>query len=187
MVNWRNTGSVVTAKYICGHCGTTVTSGIGYHDEGAHYFIRICPCGLPTFFDTQGHQYPAHAFGNAVGGVPTGGVNELYDEARRCTSAIAYTSAVLTCRKILMHVAVEKKAPVGKSFIEYVEYLSDKHYVPPDGKEWVDYIRTKGNEANHEILLMGEEDAKDLITFTEMLLKFVYEFPKKIKSKETET
>jgi hypothetical protein len=44
----------------------------------------------------------------------------------------------------------------------------------------VDYIRTKGNEANHEITIMSDEDAKDLITFSEMLLKFVYEFPAKV-------
>jgi hypothetical protein len=33
----------------------------------------------------------------------------------------AFTSAVLTCRKLLMHLAVEKGAQPGKSFLEYVE------------------------------------------------------------------
>ena len=80
-----------------------------------------------------------------------------------------------------MHVAVEKGAEEGKPFLEYVEYLSQKGYVPPDGKGWVDYIRTKGNEANHEIKIMSFADASDLITFSEMLLKFVYEFPAKVK------
>ena len=61
------------------------------------------------------------------------------------------------------------------------EYLSDKNYVPPDGKGWVDYIRQKGNEANHEIVLMTKEDAEDLINFSEMLLRFVYEFPSKVR------
>jgi hypothetical protein len=81
-----------------------------------------------------------------------------------------------------MHIAVEKKAEPGKSFLEYVEYLADKGYVPPDGKGWVDHIRTKGNEANHEIKIMSEADARDLIAFSEMLLKFVYEFPAKVPS-----
>jgi len=81
-----------------------------------------------------------------------------------------------------MHLAVEKGAPQGKSFLEYVEYLSQKGYVPPDGKAWVDYIRTKGNEANHEIKIMSADDAKRLITFLEMLLKFVYEFPAQVPS-----
>ncbi len=80
-----------------------------------------------------------------------------------------------------MHIAVEKGAAQGKSFLEYVEHLSEKGYIPPDGKGWVDYIRTKGNEANHEIKIMSSSDASDLITFSEMLLKFVYEFPGKMK------
>jgi len=93
----------------------------------------------------------------------------------------SFTSTVLTCRKLLMHIAVEKGAPEGKSFMEYVEYLSQKNYVPPDGKGWVDAIRTRGNEANHEIKIMAVADASELITFLEMLLKFIYEFPAKVK------
>ena len=93
----------------------------------------------------------------------------------------SFTSAVLTCRKLLMHIAVEKGAAPGKSFLEYVEYLAQKNYVPPDGHGWVDHIRTKGNEANHEIKIMAVEDASDLIAFLEMLLKFIYEFPAKVK------
>ena len=80
-----------------------------------------------------------------------------------------------------MHIAVEKGAAVGKSFLEYVEYLAQKGYIPPDGKGWVDYILKKGNEANHEIKIMSSDDAADLITFSEMLLKFVYEFPAKVQ------
>jgi hypothetical protein len=128
----------------------------------------------------QGKQYPGAPFGEGVASVPKE-VSGLYDEARSCMTVNSYTSAVLTCRKILMHIAVEKGAPVGKTFQEYVEYLSQKGYVPPDGKGWVDHIRVKGNEANHEIKMMAEVDAADLITFAEMLLKFIYEFPAKVK------
>ncbi len=81
-----------------------------------------------------------------------------------------------------MNVAVKQGALEGKPFIEYVEYLSDKGYVPPNGKHWVDHIRKKGNEATHEIALMKKEDAEDLISFTEMLLKFIFEFPSKLKT-----
>jgi hypothetical protein len=80
-----------------------------------------------------------------------------------------------------MHIAVEKGASTGKSFLEYVEFLAQQNYVPPNGKGWVDYIRKKGNEANHEIKVMSSEDAADLITFLEMLLKFIYEFPAKVQ------
>jgi len=70
----------------------------------------------------------------------------------------------------------------GKKFIEYVEYLANNGYVPPHGKGWVDHIRKKGNEATHEIVIMSQSDSEELISFMEMLLKFIYEFPSKIPS-----
>jgi len=54
---------------------------------------------------------------------------------------------------------------------------------------WVDHIRKKGNEANHEIIIVEKDDATELLSFVEMLLKVIYEFParmiKKDESKET--
>jgi len=82
-----------------------------------------------------------------------------------------------------MHIAVEQKAEPGKSFLYYVEFLADNGYVPPNGKGWVDHIRKKGNEANHEIILMTNVDAQELISFSEMLLKFIYEFPASVPTK----
>jgi murein tripeptide amidase MpaA len=82
-----------------------------------------------------------------------------------------------------MHIAVSKGATPGESFVSYVEFLSSKNYIPPDAKQWVDHIRQKGNEANHEIVVMSRADADDLLSFSEMLLKLVYEFPAAIKRK----
>ena len=83
-----------------------------------------------------------------------------------------------------MHIAVDKGADEGKPFLHYVEHLDSKGYLPPGGKDWVDYIRKKANEANHDIVLMRESDAKVLIDFVEMLLKFVFDFPKRIPTTE---
>ena len=92
------------------------------------------------------------ALGNPVQHVPDS-LNALYEEARRCTGQGCYTGAVLLCRKMLMNIAVEQEAKEGLNFIEYVNFLSEKGYVPPNGKHWVDHIRKKGNEATHEIAL----------------------------------
>ncbi len=102
-------------------------------------------------------------------------------------SVSSYTAAVLTCRKILMNVAVDKGAPPGKKFIEYVNYLDTNNYLSVSGRDWVDHIRNKGNEANHEIHLMSMEDAKELIAFTDMLLRLVYEFPNRAPGKSSIT
>ena len=181
---WMGRHKIDSVSFQCGYCNNIVASEVGYklghHTDGSGKQmggIYICPsCGGPTFFHITGEQYPDVPFGSHVKHVPEE-VEKLYDEARRCTSSSAYTAAVMLCRKILMHLAVEQGAEKDKNFAYYVTYLSDKGFVPPHGKHWVDHIRKKGNEANHEILLMNRDDAKDIILFIEMLLKFIYEFP----------
>lgn len=83
-----------------------------------------------------------------------------------------------------MHIGVEQKADPGKSFVYYVDYLANQGYIPPNGRGWVDHIRVKGNEANHDIVIMSKSDAEELILFTEMLLKLIYEFPNRIPVKQ---
>lgn len=189
MSNWQNTARQTSCKYKCYNCGSLVASEIGYgHQEhsarGSLEFIYICPhCHNPTYFPV-GNQIPSPLLGEEVDNLPDN-VKQLYKEARKCTGAGAYTAAILACRKLLMHIAVEKGAKPGESFKKYVEYLAAKGYIPPDGKEWVDHIKDKGNEANHEIVLMSQEEAKDLITFLQMLLLFIYDFPNKVKAKTT--
>jgi len=181
-IAWRNPERFEPASYICGYCGDKVASKEGYigtrNISGQSWvFIRICSgCKGPTLFLHSGEYFPASVPGSPIGNLPAD-VEMLYTEARQSASAGAYTASVLACRKILMHIAVAEGANAGLSFLQYVEYLDNKNFVPPKGKGWVDYIRTKGNEANHEIKLMGTRDATALISFVEMLLRFIYEFP----------
>ncbi|MBO8169307.1 MAG: DUF4145 domain-containing protein [Thermoanaerobacteraceae bacterium] len=181
---WYNTKQIPAKTYVCGYCGDKVSSNRGYwassKPDGSGSpiaYIRICPsCKGPTFFTPKGEIYPGTAPGNPVSNLPDE-LSDLYNEARVSAASGAYTGAVLLCRKMLMNIAVTEGAEEGKRFVEYVEYLADKGYVPPNGKVWVDYIRKRGNEATHEIALMEKEDAIALITFLEMLLRFIYEFP----------
>lgn len=187
-MNWKYTVDLINRSYRCGYCSDKVSSNRGYYlgqhsdasgrQEGGLY---ICPnCQGPTFFMfSKGGYYPSPAMGNTVESLPKE-LDALYEEARKCTSQAAYNAAVMLCRKILMNIAVNLGEKEGLKFIEYVEYLSNKGYVPPNGKVWVDHIRKKGNEATHEIALMMESDAEDLLMFTEMLLRFIYEFPSKV-------
>ena len=120
--------------------------------------------------------------GNEVAHLPKD-IEALYLEARRSAGVGANTAAVLACRKLLMNIAVAQGAKAGESFVSYVEFLASAGYVPPNGRAWVDHIRSKGNEATHEIQVMAPEDASELIAFAEMLLKFVFEFPAKVPTK----
>jgi hypothetical protein len=93
----------------------------------------------------------------------------------------AYTAAVMCCRKLLMNVAVSEGAKEGLKFSQYVKYLADEGHIPPKVTKWVDYIRNKGNDANHEIEIMAREDAERLIKFSEMLLRIMYEYPAEVQ------
>jgi len=201
---WEGLTSLDVFSFKCGFCGNRVASQIGAHNR--HHLIdgggdigrkvlrgaiRACTfCGKPTYFgqwfrwqtsgweeiDEDREQIPGVVPGQPIEHMPDE-VTQLYDEARQCFSLNAYTPAVLAFRKLLMHVAVDKGANQGQNFLEYVNYLDSKKYLGADGKLWVDLIRKKGNELNHEIVLMSEEDANNLLHFSGMLLKLVYEFP----------
>jgi hypothetical protein len=184
-LQWANTSPLQSNAFTCGFCGNQVASSTGYFASpeggGVGAYLLVCHlCTRPTLFE-QGGQFPGVAFGELVDGISDKRLSDLYEEARRTTSASAYTAAVLCCRKLLMHIAVEKGASQGLSFVKYVEYLAEKNYIPPDAKSWVDHIRTKSNEANHEIVMMSKTDAEELVSFSEMLLKVIYEFPAAIK------
>lgn len=177
---WQGLQQIQPNSFRCGHCGRETGNDRGYQaarKEGWH--IYICPpCGKPTFI-SPGKQVPGPPYGNPIDHLPTD-VEALYNEARECMTVAAHTSAILTCRKILMNVAVAKGAEHGISFIHYVEFLADKGYIPPNARGWVDHIRLRGNEANHEIKIMKREDAESLLSLTEMLLKIVFEMPGQI-------
>jgi len=180
---WQNVRDIVTKRYSCGYCGEKVSSSIGFSNKNSRDYIFVCPdCDCPTFFNSQDIQYPGVAYGNKVEHVPEN-INDLYEESRNCMSLQAFTASVMASRKLLMNIAVDKGAKEGLKFIEYVDYLDKNHYAPPNSQDWVNYIRNKGNEANHEINIMSEKDAEELINFIELLLKFIFEFQGKIKTK----
>ena len=139
--------------------------------------IRLCPqCNAATFFSAQDTQHPGPILGREVASL-TDDIRGVYDEARSSLTVGAATGTVMLCRKILMHVAVDKGADEGKRFQEYVEWLATEGWIPKGGQPWVEFIRQRGNEANHELPHMTREDAAGILQFTEALLRNVYELP----------
>lgn len=143
---WENIRTYHSKDYTCGHCSSPIASEKAFiakrSDSPSHdgAYIYIChQCSKPTFFDIldENKQIPGPSFGNDVNDIDDKSVEELYNEARRCYSTNAFTSAVLSSRKLLMHIAVSKGAALGLKFIEYVEYFSANNYIPPDAKDWV--------------------------------------------------
>lgn len=188
---WKNIQSISKRKYKCGFpkCGLIVASERGWlhsrPEGGSDAVIVICPnCDNPTLLDsTDKVQIPGVAYGSEVKHLPEL-IRAVWTEIRVSTSNNAHTAVVLVGRKLLMHIAVEQGAEEGLKFVEYVDYLVENHFAPPNSRQWVDKIRSHGNEATHEIAQKTPEDAEEIVIFLEMLLKFIYEFPNRGKSSE---
>jgi hypothetical protein len=183
---WNNIYDVGAFTYQCGACGERTTGHFGVwqltRDGGVRARVVICShCGRPTYFESIDQICPKPRYGQPVEGITDEGVLRLYTEARYCTSYQAFTSAAMLCRKILMHVAVSLGAKSNQSFKEYVDYLDHEGYTPPKGKEWVDDIRDKGNEANHEIRIVSEDEAQKTLYFTGLVLQLIYSAPHFLK------
>ncbi len=181
--DWKEPKILESTNYQCAYCGNQVASVLGWY-AGSQSRIRLCPhCNFPTFFgmtraSLRWIQIPMAPPGRPIGNVPPA-IAQLYEEARQSAGVGAYTASVLTCRKMLVDLAVDQgdKYERGKRFFQYVEYLAAKMFAPPQGKDWLDRIKDRGNDATHELGVMGAQDAMLLITFIEMILRLLYEFP----------
>ena len=191
-LTWSNSVEIESQKYRCGYCGSDIATQRGWQGNwssgsSVKVYIAIChQCTRPTFIEQDGARTPGSKYGQAVKDITDPSVAELYDEARRCTGEGCFTAAVLCCRKLLMHIAVSKGAEEKKTFISYVQYLRDNNYISPGAEGWVDHIRETSNEANHEIVSMNMTDAEDLLSFIEMLLRIIYEFPATVARRSAE-
>lgn len=191
---WNDLSELNSRSYTCGYCGSNITSKEGYFISDSigratgEGYIYIChKCNKPTFISYSG-QTPGCPFGKTFKEniFPDNNTYLLYEEIRNCISANAFTSAVLSARKLLMHIGVNCGADEGKSFEYYVNYLDENGYVSKNCKRWIDIIRKKGNEANHDIQIFSEQDAKQIIKFIEIMISVIYEMPSEADLIESE-
>lgn len=166
-------------EYTCGYCGNKV-SGIvvaKYNCIGGYSSVKwlICTCcGEGSVCTPGGRIFPSTSYGPIIEGLPEL-IQDAYQEARDCFSVEAFSACELLCRKILMHIAVEKGAKEKESFTSYITFLSDKGYVTPPMKEWVELIREHGGKATHLIEKPDRKRAESTFMFTAELLRLIYE------------
>jgi hypothetical protein len=147
---------------------------IGETDEAPHVaWIRCTACDGGVVMNGPVLS-PSPRLGEDIDGLPTD-VAEAYDEARRTAGTAAHTACELICRKILMHIAVDKGDAEGKTFVAYLDYLKGSGYVTPPMMAWVDLIRSHGNLSTHRLQTASQERALNTLAFTAQLLRLVYE------------
>lgn len=188
-VYYVNAHDIKSSQIQCGYCGSIVAPHHGFsirlNMKSSAEVARIykCPhCMNPIiYFPDAGETIPGKMFGREIKNLPDS-IHTLYSECRTCYANQCYTASQMIARTILMHLAVELGADQNKSFIYYVDYMDSKGYIPPNGKAWVDFIRSSGNMANHEIIIKEKEETEKVITFLSTLLLVIYELPNEIEN-----
>ena len=175
-----------TINYNCGYCGVVVAGIVvtKYKDKSVHWLA--CPNCKRGSVSNGRIINPSPLRGEDIRGLPET-IKSVYMEARKSFSSDCHTACELLCRKILMNVAVERGAPEGKGFAQYIDYMSEEGHVTNAMKPWIKKIKDNGNEATHKINPPDFERANTTLEFTILLLKNVYETAYRMKSDSGES
>lgn len=170
-------------KYACAGCGSITQARIvasARRRDATTNLWCLCNCGEPTCLVRSDRgvlsQSPSPLVFAAGKDWPED-LAKLYDEAAVTYSAGAYTAASMVCRKVLMACACEEGEADGKSFLEYVDFISGKVLTFPKAKTAIDKIRGIGNDANHEIAFVSRGDATTSLRIVKYMLDTIYSLP----------
>ncbi len=87
-----------------------------------------------------------------------------------------------------MQIALRDKKAIGKNLKEEIEDLAIKGILPPLMKDWANELRELGNDSAHpkpDQKPTDKEDAKDVVSFLNFLLEYLYSLPKQIEDYRT--
>ena len=186
--HWHSSDAQAWETTSCPHCGasnmvrvaalTARADGLGSVEDSGVRWLRCAACGDGAVARGATVCPGSRPFAS-VEGLPEVDA-QIWDEARTCFGATAYTAAVMLCRKLLFHIAVDKGLPPrndkdrAPSFKECVNYLESEGVITKTMLGWVDRIKDVGNDANHEVTLVSKADAEAVGAFTQQLLTLAY-------------
>ena len=172
--------------YFCGACGDTtngrVLCEVVRNLDSARIAWCLCSCDKsePTVLIQKGDdviaQLPLARDFHSASDWPVE-FAQLYEEAAKSLSAGANTACAMVCRKLLMATACQEGASDGKTFAEYVGYITDTVLTYPKAKASIDKIRGIGNDANHKVAFVTSDDAKRAMQIVTYMLSAIYSLP----------
>jgi Domain of unknown function (DUF4145) len=174
-------------KFLCGACGATtngrVICDLRRHVDKMTVAWCVCSCERmePTVivFDPVTNsktQIPvAREFHCGANWPPE--LARLFDEAAIAYTAGAFTASGMASRKVLMACACQEGDDEGKKFVQYVDYLLDKVIQIPKAKTAIAAIKNIGNDANHKLDFLNQDQAKRSLQIVTYLLTALYSLP----------
>lgn len=101
-------------------------------------------------------------------------VRNSFYEARTCFKNGTYVAAAIMCRRTLEAFCQHKQAS-GASLHAMIESLHVSGVIDDRLKDWASVLKNDGNLAVHDPTVeFREEDARDLIEFTETFIEYVF-------------
>ena len=184
-IDCGNCGRKVSADVVFGWPSPTPGRAVDLRAVAAETTLWLkCPneaCGEGSVKGKEGAVFPVAPVGQSIGGLPPD-VERTWREARLAHAVRIYTAAEMLCRKILMHIAVDKAGSAhNKTFLEYVDDLDAQGFVTAGLKPVIDQIRKRGNTAAHDLPASTEEESFLTLTITQYLVEGVYSLPGLVK------
>jgi len=110
-------------------------------------------------------------------------VTDDYVEAIKCFDVGANKASVVMCRRALQNSAIEKGAKKGR-LVDQIDELYGREIITKDVRDWTHEIRLTANIGAHPdedgLQVVTQEEADELIKFTEEYLNYVYIMPAKV-------
>jgi predicted RNA-binding Zn-ribbon protein involved in translation (DUF1610 family) len=188
--SYKMNDDISYALYPCPDCGGTQMYVVAFTRDESRRWLWCANCKL-ALVDNDGDVAPSELPLRVPAGV-AGVELAAWKEARVCLGAGAYTAAVMMCRKLLFHIAVAHGLPAknekdrAPTYAQAVEHLESEGIITARMRPWIDRIKDVGNDANHEIVPINADVARDVATFTEQLLRLTYEMDALMTAAHTE-
>jgi hypothetical protein len=180
----RNTKALHARHYECGACGRSTHGRVLASlapSASREITWAICSCEKqePTILIKKlgvTTQWPAPKEFSAGEKWPTA-LAKLFEEATAAYAAGAYTASAMVARKILMACACDKGDVDGKTFVQYVDFITTTVLSFADAKTSIDAIRSIGNDANHDIAFVDRPNARRALNIIRYMLDAIYSLP----------
>lgn len=103
-------------------------------------------------------------------------IRNAYREALASFKSKAFTAATIMCRKTLEGIC-NAHSIKARNLASGLQEMKKKGIIENRLFEWAEALRISGNEAAHDVNIeISNQDAKDIIEFTDALLEYVFTF-----------
>lgn len=112
-------------------------------------------------------------------------IQAAFAEAQACFRAKAFSAAAIMCRKTLEGICLAHEAKARGLVAQLLE-LKERGVIEQRLYEWAEALRISGNEAAHDVgVTVPQEDARDILEFTNALLEYVFTFRDRFEAFKT--